>query len=70
MFLAHGPISYILNESIQKKNISNLSKQEHVLVMFFSILFGILPDIDLALLSMTNIPPFQHHLLITHSLIL
>ena len=70
MFLAHGPISYILNEKIQKKNISNLSKQEHVLVMFFSILFGILPDIDLALLTMTDIPPFQHHLLITHSLLL
>jgi len=70
MFLAHGPISYILNEKIQRKDISKLSKQEHVLVMVFSILFGILPDIDLALLSMTNIPPFQHHLLITHSLVL
>ncbi|MDY0097220.1 MAG: metal-dependent hydrolase [Candidatus Dojkabacteria bacterium] len=69
MYLAHGPISYILNESIQKKNISKLSKQEHILVMILSILFGILPDIDLAILSMTNIPSFQHHSVFTHSAI-
>ncbi len=70
MYLAHGPISYILNESIQKKNISKLSKQEHILVMVLSILFGILPDIDLAILSMTNIPSFQHHSIFTHSALL
>ncbi len=69
MYLAHGPISYILNESIQKENISKLNKQEHILVMILSILFGILPDIDLAILSMTNIPSFQHHSVFTHSAI-
>lgn len=69
MYLAHGPISYILNETIQKKEISKLTKQEQILVMILSILFGILPDIDLAILSMTNIPPFQHHLIFTHSIL-
>lgn len=69
MFLAHGPISYILNESIQKKRISELNKQEHLLVMILSLIFGILPDIDLAILSITNIPPFQHHLIFTHSIL-
>jgi len=69
MFLAHGPISYILNEHIQKKKIAKLNKQEHLLVMILSLIFGILPDIDLAILSMTNIPPFQHHLIFTHSIL-
>ena len=69
MFLAHGPISYVLNEVIQKKNIKTLSNQEQLLVMILSILFGIFPDIDLAILSMTNIPGFQHHLIFTHSIL-
>lgn len=69
MFLAHGPISYILNESIQKKKIKSLSNSQQVLVMILSILFGIFPDVDLAILSMLNIPPFQHHLFFTHSAI-
>ncbi len=69
MYLAHGPISYILNETIQKKAISKLTKQEHILVMILSILFGIFPDVDLAVLSMTNIPSFQHHLVFTHSIL-
>lgn len=67
MYLAHGPISYILNEVIQKKNISKLNRQEHILVMIFSMLFGILPDIDLAILSITNTPSFLHHSIFTHS---
>ncbi len=69
MYFAHGPISYILNETIQKKEISKLTKHEHILVMIFSILFGIFPDIDLAILSMTSIPSFQHHLGFTHSIL-
>lgn len=67
MYLAHGPISYMLNEIIQKKNISKLNKHEQILIAIFSILFGILPDIDLAVLSITNIPPFLHHSIFTHS---
>ena len=70
MYFAHGPISYILNEVIQKKDISKLKTYEHILVIILSMLFGILPDIDLALLSMTNIPPFLHHNIFTHSVLL
>lgn len=69
MFFAHGPISYILNETIQKKKIDTLSNQEQFLVLILSILFGIFPDIDLAILSMTDIPPFTHHQVFTHSVI-
>lgn len=69
MFIAHGPISYVLNEVIQKKEIKTLSNQEQLLVMILSILFGIFPDIDLAILSMTNIPAFNHHLIFTHSIL-
>ena len=69
MFIAHGPISYVLNEVIQRKEIKNISNQEQLLVMILSILFGIFPDIDLAILSMTNIPAFNHHLISTHSII-
>lgn len=69
MFIAHGPISYVLNEVIQRKEIKNISNQEQLLVMILSILFGIFPDIDLAILSMTNIPAFNHHLIFTHSII-
>ena len=69
MFIAHGPISYVLNEVIQKKEINTLSNQEQLLVMLLSILFGIFPDIDLAILSMTNIPSFNHHLIFTHSIL-
>ena len=69
MFFAHGPLSYIVNEKIQKRNISKLSTHEQTVVMILSILFGILPDIDLLLLSMTAIPSFQHRLLFTHSIL-
>jgi len=69
MYLAHGAISYILNETVQKNRVSKLSKQEQLLVALFSIIFGILPDIDILILSMTSIPSFMHHLLFTHSLI-
>jgi len=67
MFLAHGPISYILNEKIQQKGISKLTKQEHIFIMILSLIFGILPDLDLAILTVTDIPPFQHHLIFSHT---
>ncbi len=70
MYFAHGPISYLINQKIQKKNISKLSIHEQSIVMILSILFGILPDVDLAILTMTPIPPFTHHLLFTHSVLL
>ena len=69
MYIAHGPISYITNELIQKKRISKLSTHEKTIVMILSIIFGVLPDIDLAILSMTSIPVFLHHKVFTHSII-
>ncbi|NLE31142.1 metal-dependent hydrolase [Candidatus Dojkabacteria bacterium] len=68
MYIAHGPISYITNEIIQKKRISKLSTHEKSVVMILSILFGVLPDVDLAILSMTNTPVFLHHKVLTHSI--
>jgi hypothetical protein len=69
MYIAHGPISYILNETIQRKRISKLDEKDKFLIGLLSLFFGILPDIDLLILSMTNIPPFQHHTLFTHSIL-
>ena len=69
MFLAHGPLSVVLNEVVQKKEISNLTKGEHITVVLLSFFFGILPDFDILALSMTNIPPFLHHQVFTHSLL-
>ncbi len=69
MFIAHGPISYIANEIVQKEEILKLSKEEKIGIALFSIFFGILPDFDLFALSMTNIPPFQHHQYFSHSIL-
>jgi hypothetical protein len=70
MYIAHGPISYLLNEKLQGKKISKLNKSQEIFVALFSILFGILPDIDILLLRIVNIPSFLHHNLFTHSLLL
>jgi len=67
MFLAHGPISYLANEIIQKKKISNLKFHEQILVSILAMLFGILPDIDLLILPMFSIPQFSHHNYFTHA---
>ena len=67
MFLAHGPISYLANEIIQKKKISHLKFHEQLLVSILAILFGILPDIDLLILPMFSIPQFSHHNYFTHA---
>lgn len=69
MFLAHGPLSVVLNEAVQKKEVSNLTKGEHITVVLLSFFFGILPDFDILALSMTNIPPFLHHQVFTHSIL-
>jgi hypothetical protein len=69
MFIAHGPLSVVLNEVVQKKEISNLTKGEHITVVMLSFFFGILPDFDILALSMTNIPPFLHHQVFTHSVL-
>jgi inner membrane protein len=67
MFLAHGPLGYITNELIQKKAISELKSHDQVIVAVSALLFGILPDIDLLILQMFNIPPFAHHNYFTHT---
>jgi hypothetical protein len=69
MFLAHGAVAYILNEKIQEKEIQKLSKGEHLWIGFFAFLFGILPDIDILVLSMTGTPAFQHHTVFSHGIL-
>lgn len=69
MYIAHGPISFLANEALQRKNISKLTKGEHIAIALFSIFFGILPDFDLFVLSMTNVPSFQHHQYFSHSIL-
>ena len=69
MYIAHGPLSYVLNERIQSKKISKLNSTEQLLVGLLSFLFGIFPDIDILLLSMTKTPPFLHHTLFSHSIL-
>ena len=67
MFLAHAPISYLANETIQKKKISGLKNSQQMLLAILSLLFGILPDFDFFLLSMLRIPTYTHHDFFTHT---
>jgi hypothetical protein len=67
MYIAHGPISYLANEAIQSKKIKRLKMSEQILVALCALLFGILPDFDILLLSMLNIPRFIHHGIVTHT---
>lgn len=67
MYLAHGPISFLANETIQKKKIKKLNSNEHILIALASFFFGILPDFDLFVYSMLNIPTFMHHDFISHT---
>jgi len=67
MFLAHGPVSFLANEIIQKKKIKKLKSNHHILIVLASFFFGILPDFDLFVLSKFNIPGFAHHEVISHT---
>jgi hypothetical protein len=67
MYIAHGPISYLANEAIQSKKIKHLKMGEQILVALCALLFGILPDFDILLLSMLNVPRFIHHEVVTHT---
>ena len=69
MYIAHGPISFLANELIQKKRIAKLKQNEKIFVGVFAIIFGILPDVDILALLGTTIPTFMHHSLITHTFI-
>lgn len=67
MYIAHGPIAYLANEAIQSKKIKHLKMGEQILVALCALLFGILPDFDILLLSMLNVPRFIHHGVVTHT---
>lgn len=67
MFLAHAPISYLANETIQKGKISGLKNSQQIFVAVLSLLFGILPDFDFLLLMMFDRPSYTHHDSFTHT---
>lgn len=67
MFLAHGPISYLANEAIQKEKISGLKHSQQIFVAVLSILFGLLPDLDFLVLMMFDRPSYTHHDFFTHT---
>lgn len=67
MFLAHAPISFLANELIQKKKISQLKQNEKILIGIVALLCGLLPDIDMMILLATTTPTFMHHSLISHA---
>ena len=67
MVIAHGPISYIANELIQKKRISKLKLHEQIFMAVMSLFFGILPDFDVFFLSGKKLPTFIHHDIIFHT---
>ncbi len=69
MLIAHGPVGYIANELIQKKQIEKLKFGEQVVIAFLSIFFAILPDFDFFFLILKGLPSFLHHNLLTHTLI-
>lgn len=68
MLIAHGPISYLLNEKIQGKDIKKTEGNTRILISILSLFFGILPDFDMFILVMQHLPTFLHHSIITHSL--
>jgi hypothetical protein len=67
MYLAHAPISFLANELIQKKGISDLKQNERILIGIAALVFGILPDIDILILMVTKTPTFMHHSVISHA---
>ncbi|KUK76231.1 MAG: seg [candidate division WS6 bacterium 34_10] len=68
MFLAHAPISYLANESIQKEKISTLKNSQQIFIAVLSLIFGILPDFDFLILMMFDRPSYTHHDFFTHTL--
>jgi inner membrane protein len=67
MFLAHAPISYLANETIQKEKIAGLKNSQQVFVAVLSLIFGILVDFDFFLLLLLDIPTYTHHDFFTHT---
>lgn len=67
MFIAHGPFAYVANEALQGKKIKRLKFSKEVIIVFWSLFCGILPDFDLFLISLFGLPEFMHHDLITHT---
>ena len=69
MFLAHGPVSFLANELIQKKSISKLTQNEKIYIGIAAIFFGICPDLDIFVLQGLGLPTFIHHELISHTIL-
>lgn len=67
MFIAHAPFAYIANEGIQGKNIKKLKFSKEVIVAFWSLFCGLIPDFDFLVLFAFRRPSFSHHDLITHT---
>lgn len=67
MFIAHAPLSYLANDSIQRKKIETLKPYQEIFVTVLSLIFGILPDMDFLLMMMTNRPSYTHHDVFTHT---
>jgi inner membrane protein len=67
MFLAHAPISYLANETLQKKKIASLKNSQQIFIAVLSLIFGILPDLDFLMLMMFDRPSYTHHDFFTHT---
>lgn len=67
MFLAHGPLSAILNEKIRRKYFPNLGEKILPFTVLLSLIVGILPDFDFFIQAARSEPSFLHHHLITHT---
>ncbi len=68
MFLAHAPLSFLANEFFQRKRILKLTQNEKIFVGLFALLAGILPDVDIFILQILDLPTFIHHQIISHTL--
>ncbi len=67
MYIAHGPISYLANEMLQKKKIVGLKPSQHTFLIACSLAFGVMPDLDLFLMMMIGRPAYSHHDIFTHT---
>jgi len=67
MFLAHAPISYLANESIQRKKIATLKNSQQIFIAILSLICGILPDFDFLILMIFDRPSYTHHDCFTHT---
>jgi hypothetical protein len=67
MFVAHAPLSYLVNEKVQKKKIAGLKPAQEIFIVIASLVFGLLPDLDFIVMMMTSRPSYSHHDVFTHT---